>query len=421
MEQITFKQIRQDYFEKNCKSLSDMANYITPVYRLNSALLDKNYWKIKSLRKQFELTDDSNEIINVSDNIKNKSRLRIVYLLDSTELNNNNRIIFEQANGLSERGHEVLLYSHSPKPSWIQCKSNFFLVHHDFNLSSVIPSCDIVIAGYWDLVLEALKVNAPLRYYYAQGDNDLLEYDICSPGLKTAIQTAYSIPLRLITVSDSMKQTIQHKFGRKAIKVPNALSPGFFTSPDDLIRENDTLKILIVVMDNLKFYCFDIILEVLQYLKNLGFSFSVNLLTQQRIKMDYSLYNYEINEYYKQTEEEISDLYKTSDIYVCNSCNDSFCMSVLEAMASGAAVVTSDNGGIGEFAVGGYNCLIHEPGNVIKFTYNLQTILNDYDLRQKLKLNGLNTSKKFSWKRSMDKLEKEFKSAATCTFQAIIH
>lgn len=419
MEKLTFNQIRQQYIEKNCEALNNMANYINPIYCLNSALLDKDVPKISTYRKHIDRTGCNYEIINIADKINNKSRLRIVYLIASTEISDGAKILFEQSNKLVERGHDVLLFSHSPKPDWIECCSNFFLVHHDCNLSTVIPSADIVIAGYWDLVLEALKVNAPLKYYFAQGDYDIFEYNISNLNLKTAISTAYSLPLRILTVSDTMKQRILQSFGRKSIKVPNALDKEFLVGHGEFESENDPLEILLVGTDNFYFKGQETVLDVLQYLKCLGYRFYVNWLTQQKLQGDYSKYGFVIKEYISPQQEVIKNIYRSSDIYICNSYYESFCLPALEAMASGTAVITSDNGGVREFAVDGYNSLIYEPGNVIKMAYNLQTILNDCNLRIKLKRNGLMTAKKFTWNRSISKLEKEFKVAASCTFQAV--
>lgn len=417
MHQIDFNQIKQQHFNKDCSALNDISAAQNTLSCLNSALLDKDIKKINSFKKRLLIEGCKYNLINITDLIKNESRLKIVYLIPSTGITGGTRILIEQSNELANKGHDVLLFSHCPKPVWINCKTNFFLVHPDSNLSDVVPAADIVIAGYWSLVVDALKINAPLKYHFAQGDFDIFEFDTQEPYIKNAIKTAYSLPLKILTVSDIMKQKINTLFGRKSIKIPNALGHEFFLFENRVNIENNPLEILLVGSDAYGFKGHEIILNTLHYFKVLGYSFNVNWLTQNKLQGDYSSFGFSIKEHISPSQNEVRNIYRYSDIFICGSYYESFGLPALEAMASSTAVITSDNGGAKEYAVDGYNCLLFEPGNIFMLANKLQALMDNPYLRLKLKNNGLLTARRFTWSKSAKKMEREFRSSSIQAFK----
>ena len=118
------------------------------------------------------------------------------------------------------------------------------------------------------------------------------------------------------------------------------------------------------------------------------------------------------------SEEELRSLYQHALAYVFPSFYEGFGFPPLEAMACGASVVTSKNGGVMDYAKDGFNSLLYEPGDVNMLTDKLQLLFDDRDMRQKLRRNGLNTAKQYTWDIAADLLEEEFETACECTFQA---
>lgn len=66
-------------------------------------------------------------------------------------------------------------------------------------------------------------------------------------------------------------------------------------------------------------------------------------------------------------------------------------------MASGTAVVSTDNIGIREYAINGYNCLLDKEHNEENLANYVLELLRNDELRGKIVKNGLETAKKFSW------------------------
>lgn len=418
MQSINFNEVRQKYFLKNYKSLSNLAAYMSNMHLLNAALLDKDSSKVELYKSKLLGEGAGFEMINVSERIQNGSRLKIVYLMASTGVTGGTRILIEQSNKLAEKGHDVILLSHCPQPDWIECKANFMLVHPDFDLSDLAPKADVVIAGYWTMVPDAMRIHAPVKYHFAQGDFDIFDYHNQQPEMKAAIWAAYALPLKILTNSQIMIDSIEQLFNRKAVKIPNALSDHFLKDTRPKENESNPLRILLVGSDLHEFKGFDSILNVLHYLKVTGCPFQVVWLTQQKLR-DYSALSFEIEEHVCPPQDEIVSLYRGCDIYVCGSRYESFCLPALEAMASGAAVVTSDNGGIREYAKDGGNCLIYRPGDELMLARKLEALLTDASLRNSLREQGLATAKTYTWSNSIRKLEQELKKAAEETLQAV--
>lgn len=239
MQPVSFKEIENLHKKRRCETLEEMSKNMDPLTYLNTALLDNgsDAGEVKRLKEELEFQGHKYKLVNVADSIQNSSRLKIAYLLPYLEVSDETGILIEQSNKLAARGHDVLLFSHCPKPDWIECTTRFFPVHQGSNLSDVIASTDIVIACGWHLVVEALKVDAPLKYYFVQEDTDLLRYDTLDENMKNLMGAAYSLPLKLLTISSRMKLLIERLFGRKAVLMPDVTESNVLPAKDAAVKK----------------------------------------------------------------------------------------------------------------------------------------------------------------------------------------
>ena len=105
------------------------------------------------------------------------------------------------------------------------------------------------------------------------------------------------------------------------------------------------------------------------------------------------------------TDEELACLYSACDVFVSSSWYEGFGLPPLEAMACGAAVVTTDSRGIHEYAVDGYNCLIVPPKNPIALAEAILSLLSNPELSAELRENGPGTAARFDWEIATDRFE----------------
>lgn len=103
-------------------------------------------------------------------------------------------------------------------------------------------------------------------------------------------------------------------------------------------------------------------------------------------------------------EEDKIPLYKMAEIFVFPSLYEGFGMPVLEAMACGVPVVTSNVSSLPEVA--GKAAILVNPLKEEEMTDAYNKILSNEEFRKKMIEEGIEQSKKFQWKESARKLEK---------------
>jgi len=103
--------------------------------------------------------------------------------------------------------------------------------------------------------------------------------------------------------------------------------------------------------------------------------------------------------------EKVRELYNQSLIWLLASHNEGLPGPVLEAMACGAVVISTDNDGSLEVIEDGVNGLIVPKGDTEEFIKKIQTVLVDNTLREKLIKGGFDTVRKFSWSAAAGRME----------------
>lgn len=96
--------------------------------------------------------------------------------------------------------------------------------------------------------------------------------------------------------------------------------------------------------------------------------------------------------------EDLRLLYSGAAVFVFPSLYEGFGMPVLEAMASGTPVITSDSTSLPEVA--GDAALLVNPESPDHLKTALVRVLKDEDLRQSLRAKGLERVKSFTWERT---------------------
>jgi glycosyltransferase involved in cell wall biosynthesis len=108
----------------------------------------------------------------------------------------------------------------------------------------------------------------------------------------------------------------------------------------------------------------------------------------------------------------IGDTLRKTDIYVCASRYESFCLPVLEAMTCGACVITTNNGGNMDFVHDKENALLIEKDNIDDIVNKIEYLINNEDYRKELAAHGVEESKKFSWDETMKKIDSYYRNIA---------
>lgn len=102
----------------------------------------------------------------------------------------------------------------------------------------------------------------------------------------------------------------------------------------------------------------------------------------------------------------VQDIYNTSRVFVSSALYEGFGLAPVEAMACGAALVTTDNGGADDYAVDGVTALVAPPLDVDALATRIVELLDDDDRRQEIAENGRRFVERFTWDVAAEHLER---------------
>src|SRR2546423_4948021 len=94
-------------------------------------------------------------------------------------------------------------------------------------------------------------------------------------------------------------------------------------------------------------------------------------------------------------EQEMAEFYGRCDLFVFSSRGEGFGLPALEAMACGCALVTTDSGGVRQFARDGENCVMTPPDDPLALARAIQALAGDADRRRQLAETGLRTAREY--------------------------
>ena len=359
-------------------------------------------WEFR--RKEYERRDmrlEQRQRMKLKKAKANKKYLHIVYVMTWTGICGGSKIILQHCNELTKRGHKVTIVCHFPKPGWFLLDENvdFIQVPMEEILCESIPSCDVIVATYWKEIYECMEQNIAPVVYFEQGDTHLFEpesIDICT---MAHIRKQITIAPFVYTVSSFAKEKLKENFGVDAMVIPNAIDKKIFFPKIAEVKHEGRTVITAIGSENIKFKCvFNIVVAII-LLKKLGHDIEFVWISPDapsQLKSIPALVN--------PSQNEIADCLRRSDIYVCASLYESFCLPALEAMTCGAAVVTTDCGGIRDFAKDNVNALIIKKNDIADMMDKIEMLIKDAKLRQSLSTEALKTAKQFDWTSTTDNL-----------------
>jgi glycosyltransferase involved in cell wall biosynthesis len=101
----------------------------------------------------------------------------------------------------------------------------------------------------------------------------------------------------------------------------------------------------------------------------------------------------------------VDEIYSETRVFLQSSHHEGFGLTAVEAMACGAALVTTDCGGSRDYALPDETALVARAGDVSALTDHVDRLLRDTDERQALASAGQRYVQKFDWHRSGELLE----------------
>lgn len=342
------------------------------------------------------------------------------------------RVVYEYANRLVAKGHEVAIvhprhlgnvppppagslyrglrrevaklrdWAFSPSVNWQPVDSRVRMLYVPGLDASQVPDGDAVFATAWqtaEYVLEYPKSKGT-KYYLIQ------HYETWA-GPKDRVDATWRAPLHKVVIARWLGE-LGRGLGCEHLQyIPNGIEHEKYRLLNPITTRPQRVAMLFHAEEWKG--CPDG-LRALGIVKNQHPDLRAVLFgTPQRLKSIP-----EWVEYYRDPPQTdiVNSIYNGSSIYLCASWTEGFPLPPAEAMACGCTLVSTDIGGVREYAEHEVTALLSPPRNPEALAGNILRLLQDDGLRQRLARTGQERIREFSWERSADQLDDLIRSGA---------
>ena len=307
------------------------------------------------------------------------------------------RYIYQLANEMVDKGHSVeIVLPANASVAWplrAQITRVKELTPH------TIPPADFILPNFYPTVFPAWESKKGRVVRLSLGYEPLWVEE------REKALASYLINAPIIAISEWHRQLILQGTGRNSTVIPGGVDSAVFCPYPKRSLSSGRLSIAYILRSKEHGYTWkgsEDFWEACQHLTPLVPAFDVQVVAPEGANYPAPL-PYEIVK--ADTDSEMARFYAQADIFVSTSYFESFSMPPLEAMASGTAVVTTDNGGNRDYTKNGENCLLVPPSDIQQLTQVLAHLLTQETARNQLALAGRHFAQSWTWRQSADKLE----------------
>ncbi|HYP49188.1 MAG TPA: glycosyltransferase [Thermoleophilaceae bacterium] len=320
--------------------------------------------------------------------------LRIIYVTEGTGVGGGHRDIFEHLNRLGRRGHTVELYSLGREPDWFPLEAPVRTFGSYEGLAAALSrEPAIKVATWWATApwVWRASVTRGLPAYFVQDIETSYYGD--DPQIQQRVLASYREEFRYITISGYNRAALA-ELGLSAELVPPGIDLDTFR-PLERPKRDD---VLLAIGRSLPLKNLPLTLEAWRRLEprpELSM-FGVEPELGSEAGMRYED---------RPSDERVNELFNEATVFVQTSIHEGFCLPLLEAMAAGTPVVSTDAHGNRDFCEHERNCLMADA-NAEAVSAAIARLLGDPGLRARLADAGRRTAAEYAWERRIDQLER---------------
>lgn len=327
------------------------------------------------------------------------------------------KIVYEYANRLSEKGHTINIVHSSSLNKGIKRQvkylkeilikkysfNEWFKFNKEVNLLfcksldyKYIPDADITIATAWQTAeyLKEYPVSKGEKIYFIQS------YEIWN-GPKKRVDRTWLYDMDKIVISKSLLKISKDLNIKNNIKyIPNAIDHEKYR----MIKSFDKRELVISMMysevkNKGSIYGLKAINEVKEIVPEIKVKFFGKCSRPKDLP--------KWIEYYEDPKEEvlIKEIYNESLIFLCTSFIEGWGLPAMEAMACRCVVISTDNGGVSDFAIDDRTALIVPVGDYIEIKNKILYLVKNIDIMNRLSYEGQKEVLKFNWNTSVGLME----------------
>lgn len=355
--------------------------------------------------------------------------MRIVFPLLNLSMSGGMRVTLQHAAGLARRGHDVtLLVVAGAVPDYLELPSELgvrfvpipSVARHSLGylavvvaLGKAIPPCDVILANSWKTVYPALigkRRHRGVRVtFLIQGLHPVVEGTLSGRPRpirmrnKIMSEYVYGLPIQKVVVSSWLQSVLAEKYGQSSVCVPNGVDVAAFPDVEgkSWTPPIETYDVLCLGRAA-KSKGFQDIVEAVRELAANDPRVRLIVAARERLKIPTDFPTVLVR---SESDAEVGALYRTCSVFAFPSWLEGFGLPPLEAMACGAPVVTTDCGGIRDFARHGENCLIVPARQPRHLCSAIRHLKQDEGLARRLANEGMITAQAFTMEEASEKLE----------------
>lgn len=338
------------------------------------------------------------------------------------------KIIFEYANRLSSKGHEVIYYYPlkqykfgsekiisktrryygAIKDYLINAESikkfynvNFKIQAVPYISNSFVKNADVIMATQWPTAydVDALSTSKGKKFYFLQ------DYEIWGSDINK-VNNALFLNLKKITISNYNKQFFKKNFNIDTEVILNGIDYSLYHSTNKNFNKDET--VICFIEHHLQSKGVEIAVEAVKKIYN---DFNSNNLKF----ISFGQHNYhnipQFIKFYQDLpdSEVVKNIYGNTDIFIYPSLKEGFALPPAEAMACKCAVVTTTVGAVPEFSIDGRNAIHVKPNNPEEIYSAVKKLLFNKNKIKVLAENAYNDIRiKLNWEDSVSKMESLF-------------
>ncbi|EGW35870.1 glycosyltransferase family 4 protein [Desulfosporosinus sp. OT] len=306
------------------------------------------------------------------------------------------RFIYQLANELVDKGHSVEIVL--PEKAAVAWPLRAQITRIKELTPDTIPPADFLLPNFYPTVFPAWESKKGRVVRLSLGYEPLWVED-------AKALASYLIDAPIISLSQWHRQLILQGTGRNSTVIPGGVDCTVFRPYPKKSLSTGRLTIAYILRSKEHGYTWkgsEDFWEACRQLAQVVPNFDIQVVAPEEANYQAPL-PYQIVK--ATSDSEMARFYAQADIFVSTSYFESFSMPLLEAMACGTAVVTTDNGGNRDYAKNGENCLLVPPSDIKQLTLALAHLLAQEKERKILAQNGLHFAQSWTWRHSADKLE----------------
>lgn len=315
-------------------------------------------------------------------------RRRLIFVLNATSVSGGIRTVFEEAEGLAHRGFAVEIWSLQGQPDWIDLDIPVvsFRTYGDL-LMALRSERAVKVATWWETaeIVFLASVNHGIPVDYVQ-EFETWFYPTQADG-RAAVAASYRPEFHTVTTAQYQHGELE-EVGVGAELIPVGYDPGMFHEDPSVVRESDVVLALGRSFFQKNFAMTQRAWERLaaDRPRLLLFGGEPDLVSHE--KVEYVV---------RPDDDEVRRLYNRATCFVQTSYHEGFSLPILEAMACGCPVITTDSHGNRDFCVDGENCLMVPQDDDAALAEAIRRLIDDGDLRDRLRAAGLRTAERYRW------------------------